>query len=125
MAVTGLSSWSTSSLTPVNVSYVHRRLSLSQSVRSSPDAEYIAACTADLQDVIRTATAGDVACLIAEPIQGVAGFVVPPDRLFAAMREVARGARDPVRVGRGADGLGPRPGITSGATRPTASRPTC
>ena len=31
---------------------------------------------------------GDVACLIAEPIQGVAGFVVPPDGLFAAMRQV-------------------------------------
>ena len=30
--------------------------------------------SADLQDVIRTATAGDVACLIAEPIQGVGGL---------------------------------------------------
>jgi 4-aminobutyrate aminotransferase len=27
-----------------------------------------------------------VACLIAEPIQGVGGFIVPPDGLFAAMR---------------------------------------
>jgi 4-aminobutyrate aminotransferase len=88
MAVTGLSSWSTSSLTPVNVSYVHGGYRYRSPFGHLPDAEYIAACTADLQDVIRTATAGDVACLIAEPIQGVAGFVVPPDRLFAAMRDV-------------------------------------
>ncbi|HET6964321.1 MAG TPA: aminotransferase class III-fold pyridoxal phosphate-dependent enzyme, partial [Acidimicrobiales bacterium] len=32
--------------------------------------------------------AGDVACLIAEPIQGVAGFVVPPDGLLGAFKEV-------------------------------------
>jgi len=33
-------------------------------------------------------TAGQVACLIAEPIQGVGGFAVPPDGLFGAMKEV-------------------------------------
>jgi 4-aminobutyrate aminotransferase len=88
MAVTGLSSWSTSSLTPVNVSYVHAGYRYRSPFGHLPDADYIAACAADVEDVIRTATAGDVACLIAEPIQGVAGFVVPPDGLFAAMRDV-------------------------------------
>ena len=33
-------------------------------------------------------TAGDVACLIAEPIQGVGGFATPPDGFFGAMKEV-------------------------------------
>ncbi len=84
----GCPSWSTSSLSPVNVSYVHGGYRYRSPFGHLPDAEYIAACAADLEDVIRTATAGDVACLIAEPIQGVAGFVVPPDGLFAAMREV-------------------------------------
>jgi 4-aminobutyrate aminotransferase len=38
--------------------------------------------------VLVTQTAGDVACLIAEPIQGVGGFTVPPDGFFGAMKEV-------------------------------------
>jgi 4-aminobutyrate aminotransferase len=88
MATTGLRSWSSSSLTPVNVSFVHGGYRYRSPFGHLPDAQYISACAADLEDVIRTATAGDVACLIAEPIQGVAGFVVPPDGLFAAMREV-------------------------------------
>jgi 4-aminobutyrate aminotransferase len=88
MAATGLRSWSSSSLTPVNVSYVHAGYRYRSPFGHLPDEEYIAACAADLEDVIRTATAGDVACLIAEPIQGVGGFIIPPDGLFAAMKEV-------------------------------------
>jgi 4-aminobutyrate aminotransferase len=88
MAPPGLRSWSSSSLTPVNVSFVHGGYRYRSPFGHLPDEQYISACAADLEDVIRTATAGDVACLIAEPIQGVAGFVVPPDGMFAAMREV-------------------------------------
>ncbi len=88
MAVTGLRTWSASSLTPVNVSYVHGGYRFRSPFGHLPDAEYIAACAADLEDVIRTTTAGDVACMIAEPIQGVGGFIVPPDGLFGAMRQV-------------------------------------
>jgi 4-aminobutyrate aminotransferase len=88
MATTGLRTWSASSLTPVNVSYVHGGYRYRSPFAHLPDDRYIAACVSDLEDVLATATAGDVACLIAEPIQGVAGFVVPPDGLFGAMREV-------------------------------------
>ncbi len=88
MAITGLRTWSASSLTPVNVSYVHGGYRYRSPFGQLPDDEYIAACAADLRDVIRTATAGDVACLIAEPIQGVAGFVTPPDGLLGAMQDV-------------------------------------
>jgi 4-aminobutyrate aminotransferase len=88
MATTGLRSWSSSSLTPVNVSFVHGGYRYRSPFGHLTDSQYISACAADLEDVIRTATAGDVACLIAEPIQGVAGFVVPPDGMFAAMGDV-------------------------------------
>jgi 4-aminobutyrate aminotransferase len=88
MATTGLRIWSASSLTPVNVSYVHGGYRYRSPFGHLPDAEFIAACAADLRDVIETATAGDVACLIAEPIQGVAGFVIPPDGFFAALKGV-------------------------------------
>ena len=56
--------------------------------RDLPDNEYIAAGVADLVDVLDTTTAGDVACLIAEPIQGVGGFAHPPDGFYRALAEV-------------------------------------
>jgi 4-aminobutyrate aminotransferase len=88
MAATGIRSWSSSSLTPVNVSYVHGGYRYRSPFGGLPDAEFTEACAADLRDVIATTTAGDVACFIAEPIQGVAGFTVPPDGFFAAFKRV-------------------------------------
>lgn len=88
MATTGIRSWSASSLTPVNVSYVHGGYRYRSPFRDLPDEAYIAACVEDLRDVIESTTAGDVACMIAEPIQGVAGFAIPPDGLFGAMKPV-------------------------------------
>jgi 4-aminobutyrate aminotransferase len=52
------------------------------------DAAYASTCIADLRDVITTATSGDIACLIAEPIQGVGGFTLPPDGLLGEMKRV-------------------------------------
>jgi 4-aminobutyrate aminotransferase len=88
MGVTGNRSWSASSFTPVNVSYVHGGYRYRSPFGHLPDEGYIAACVDDLRDVIDTTTAGPVACMIAEPIQGVGGFAVPPDGLFGAMKEV-------------------------------------
>ena len=51
---------------------------------------FIDAFVEDLRDVLATTTAGDVACMIAEPIQGVGGFTVPPDGLLGALQEVCR-----------------------------------
>jgi 4-aminobutyrate aminotransferase len=42
---------------------------------------------ADLEDLLTIATAGDVACMIAEPIQGVGGFATPPDGFFGALHK--------------------------------------
>jgi 4-aminobutyrate aminotransferase len=88
MAVTGNRGWSASSLTPVNVSYVHGGYRYRSPFRHLPDDQYIRACVDDLRDVIETTTAGTVACMVAEPIQGVGGFTTPPDGLFGAMKEV-------------------------------------
>ncbi|MEU6232186.1 aspartate aminotransferase family protein [Kitasatospora sp. NPDC047058] len=86
MAVTGNRSWKNSSLSPVNVHYLHgtdraRFPHLS-------DGEFLAFCVDDLQHVLDTATATDVACLIAEPVQGVGGFTAAPDGLLARYREI-------------------------------------
>ena len=88
VGVTGNRGWSASSLSPVKVSYVHGGYRYRGPFASYSDANYIAACADDLRDILRTTTAGDVAAMIAEPIQGVGGFNVPPDGMFAAFKEV-------------------------------------
>jgi 4-aminobutyrate aminotransferase len=88
MGITGIRGWSASALSPVQVSYVYGGYRYRSPWRDLPDADYTAACVRDLRDVIDSTTAGDVACLIAEPIQGVGGFAVPPDGFFGALKEV-------------------------------------
>ena len=87
-AVTGTRSWSVSSLTPLNVSYIHSGYRYRSPFKHLSDDAYAAACAADLRDVLLTCTSGDVAALIAEPIQGVGGFVVPPPDYFRALKHV-------------------------------------
>ena len=88
VGITGNRGWSASALSPVQVSYVHGGYRYRSPFRELSDAEYIEACVEDLRDVLETATSGDVACMIAEPIQGVGGFTTPPDGLFGAFAEV-------------------------------------
>jgi 4-aminobutyrate aminotransferase len=88
VAITGNRGWSASSLSPVNVQYVQGAYRYRSPFRDLPDGEYIKVCTDDLRNVIETTTAGDVACMILEPIQGVGGFSSPPDGLYAAFKEV-------------------------------------
>ncbi len=87
VGVTGNSSWSPTSLSPLQTLYVHGGVRGRGPFAHLTDAEFIAACVADLRDVLGQA-GGAVAALIAEPIQGVGGFTSPPDGLFAAFREV-------------------------------------
>jgi 4-aminobutyrate aminotransferase len=88
MGVTGNRGWSASSLTPVNVSYVMNGDRFRSPLGHLSDAEFCRAAADDLRDVLLTTTSGDVACMIAEPVQGVGGFVVPPDGFFGALKEV-------------------------------------
>jgi len=88
MGITGIRGWSASALSPVQVSYVHGGYRYRSPFRDLPDADYNAACAADLRDVIESTTAGDVACMIAEPVQGVGGFIVPPDGMLGAMKPI-------------------------------------
>ncbi|MGB8359874.1 MAG: aspartate aminotransferase family protein [Acidimicrobiia bacterium] len=88
VAITGQKAWSATSFSPFSVSYVHGGYKLRSPFGHLPDDEFTAACVDDLRDVLSIATAGDVAAMIAEPIQGVGGFVTPPDGFFGAMKEV-------------------------------------
>ncbi len=88
VAVTGQRAWSATSNSPFSVTYVHGGYRLRSPFRHLPEDEYVAACVADLESMLEVATAGRVAAMIAEPIQGVAGFVTPPDGMLRAMKEV-------------------------------------
>ncbi|MCZ6568059.1 MAG: aminotransferase class III-fold pyridoxal phosphate-dependent enzyme, partial [Actinobacteria bacterium] len=88
VAITGQKSWSATSLSPFSVTYVHGGYKLRSPFGHLPDDEFTAACVADLRDLLAIATAGEVAAMIVEPIQGVGGFATPPDGFFGAMKEV-------------------------------------
>jgi 4-aminobutyrate aminotransferase len=88
MGVTGNRGWSASSLSPLSVAYVQSPNRFRSPYSGLPDDQFIAACVADLRDVIATSTSGDVACMIVEPIQGVGGFIIPPEGFFRQMKEV-------------------------------------
>jgi len=90
VAITGNGGWKSSPLAPFSVHYLHGTDRQLPAFAGLDDAGYAAACVADLRHVLATATAGDVACLIAEPIQGVGGFTMPPDGLLGEYAAVLR-----------------------------------
>jgi len=47
-------------------------------------------CARDVEDVIRSSTSGRIAGIIAEPIQGVGGFITPPPEYFTIVAEIVR-----------------------------------
>ena len=47
-------------------------------------------CAKDMEETIRTSTSGRIAAVIAEPIQGVGGFITPPEDYFAEVARIVR-----------------------------------
>lgn len=47
-------------------------------------------CAYDLEELIKTSTSGRIAALLAEPIQGVGGVIVPPPEYFPILAEITR-----------------------------------
>jgi 4-aminobutyrate aminotransferase len=88
MAITGHRSWSSSSLSPVQVSWLPSGDRVRGRMAGMADADHIEAAVEELRETLATVTAGDVAALIAEPIQGVGGFVHAPDGMLGAYKKV-------------------------------------
>ncbi len=88
MAITGHRSWSSSSLSPVQVSWLPSGDRLRGRMAGLADGDQIDAGVEELRETLATVTAGDVAALIAEPIQGVGGFVHAPDGMLGAYKKV-------------------------------------
>ena len=87
IAITAQRSWSPTSVSGLSVNYVHGGYRLRSPFRDLDDSAYTAACVDDLTQVFDMMTSGDVAAMIAEPIQGVGGFATPPDGFFGAMKK--------------------------------------
>ncbi len=47
-------------------------------------------CARDMDEMIRTTTSGHIAAFMAEPIQGVGGFITPPPKFFQETVTIAR-----------------------------------
>ncbi|MDG2427566.1 MAG: aspartate aminotransferase family protein [Acidimicrobiales bacterium] len=87
IAITGHGSWSPTSISGMSVNYVHGGYRLRSPFRDLDDESYTNACVEDLRQVFDMMTSGDVAAMIAEPIQGVGGFATPPDGFFGAIKK--------------------------------------
>ena len=88
VAITGNLAWKSSPLAPFSVQYLHGTDRQLPAFARLSGAEYTEACTADLRHLLTAAAAREVACLIAEPVQGVGGFTMPPDGLLGAYQRV-------------------------------------
>jgi 4-aminobutyrate aminotransferase-like enzyme len=47
-------------------------------------------CAQDVEEVVRTTTSGRIAGFIAEPIQGVGGFITPPKEYFPIVADIVK-----------------------------------
>ncbi len=81
-AVTSHSSWRSTALSGLQVQFVQGGYRLRSPFRDLDDDAYSDACVNDLVQLLDMTSAGDVAAMIAEPIQGVGGFATPPDGMF-------------------------------------------
>ncbi len=86
-AVTSHSSWSSTSLSGLQVTFVQGPYQLRSSHRDLDADAYTQVCVDDLSQLLTMTSSGDVAALIAEPIQGVGGFATPPDGFFGSFKK--------------------------------------
>jgi len=87
-AITSHRSWSSTSISGLDVNFVQGGYRLRSPFRELDDDGYTRAATEDLIQVLDMMSSGDVAALIAEPIQGVGGFAVPPKGFFGSLHKV-------------------------------------
>lgn len=83
----GQRGWRSSSLSPLHVHYVGNPYCYRCPwEKTYPSCGML--CARDVEQVITTVTSGNPAAFIAEPIQGVGGFVVPPPEYFPMVAEI-------------------------------------
>ena len=89
MSVTAQSSWRITDTLPGGVVHAHNAYCYRCPFGLTyPSCEV--RCASDIKELIQTTTSGRVAGFIAEPIQGVGGFITPPKEYFGIIADVVR-----------------------------------
>lgn len=86
-SATGQSAWRSSTLSPLHVHYVGNPYCY----RCPWGKEYPSCdlfCAKDVEAVIQTTTSGHPAAFIAEPLQGVGGYITPPPEYFQEVQAI-------------------------------------
>lgn len=79
--------WRASTLSPLHIHYVGNPYCYRCPwEKTYPECDLL--CARDVEAVIRTTTSGQPAAFIAEPIQGVGGFITPPPEYFVMVKEI-------------------------------------
>jgi 4-aminobutyrate aminotransferase-like enzyme len=108
MALTAQSTWRLGPVTQTGIVHAHNaycyRCPFGQTY-----PECSLQCATDVEELIRTTTSGHIAGFIAEPIQGVGGFITPPKEYFPIVEKLVRNAggvfiSDEVQTGWGRTG---------------------
>ncbi len=87
MAVTGQRAWKPTARSPLEVRYVANPYQL-RCAFCRNEGRCNLQCADDVRAVIETETTGQVAAFIAEPIQGVGGFIEAPPGYFERVKEI-------------------------------------
>jgi 4-aminobutyrate aminotransferase-like enzyme len=89
MAATGNASWRLGGAAPSGFSHAIN----ANCYRCPFGLEYPSCnvrCARDMEEMIRTSTSGRIAAFIAEPIQGVGGFITPPKEYFEIVHGIVK-----------------------------------
>jgi 4-aminobutyrate aminotransferase-like enzyme len=79
--------WRSTTLSPLHVHYVGNPYCYRCPwEKTYPSCDMI--CARDVESVIKTTTSGNPAAFVAEPIQGVGGFITPPKEYFVTVKEI-------------------------------------
>ena len=89
MALTGQASWRIGGTQILGIKHAHNAYCYRCPFhREYPHCDL--ECAYDVEELIRTTTSGRVAAFIAEPIQGVGGFITPPPEYFPIVVDIVR-----------------------------------
>ena len=89
MGVTGQANWRVGAASQVGITFAHNAYCYRCPFGLTyPSCEV--RCAQDVKEVIRTTTSGQIAGMIAEPIQGVGGFITPPKEYFGIVAKLVR-----------------------------------
>ncbi len=89
MSLTGQSTWRIGGTYVAGIKHAHNPYCYRCPLKMSYPSCGVA-CAEDIEDTIRTTTSGKIAAFIAEPIQGVGGFITPPPEYFQIVSEIIK-----------------------------------